>query len=61
MPYLFYFKEIKKVSNNKAVCLALLSSPFPLPYDLDCRLLRHKIICAEIFVTFTLFLALGIL
>lgn len=28
MPYLFYFKGIKKVSNKKAVCLALLSSLF---------------------------------
>lgn len=48
MLYLFYFKEIEKVSNKKAVCLGLESSLFSLPYDSDCRLLLHKIIRAEI-------------
>lgn len=65
IPYLFYFKGIKKVNNKKAVCLALLLSLslsfFLLPYDLDCELLLHKIIHAEIFVIFAFFLALGIL
>lgn len=29
IPYLFYFKEIKKVSNKKAICLALNRVFFP--------------------------------
>lgn len=61
MHYLFYIKEIEKVSNKEAIYLPLLYFSLSLLYDSDCQLLLHKTILAEIRVIFALSLLLGIL